>query len=181
MRRYTIPGKDGSLDKRLRNWVWYRNFAEDGGELRDVLLDCKQRNHKSSLPPGTLRKDVWERQRRLAQEVLDAHSAELVSKTTKPFFQAITEVIPEKASFCDGRLLIVGDALAVIRPLSGMGTGQAANSALLWKRVLLDEIELDDWERAVLEYAKNANMFGIAREQKVRLGNAGKIPVDGVI
>ena len=154
----------------MRNWVWYRNYAENCPELKEVLIDRNGYRHQYALPLDTIREEVWRRQQRLAQELLDIESADLVLRTKRPFFQAITEVIPEQAVFCDGKLLLVGDALAVLRPLSGQGTSQAAYSALLLKEVLRGETGIEEWQDKVLRHARQANELGLERERILELG-----------
>lgn len=170
--RYTIPGKNGSIevDKRLRNWVWYCNYAEDSEELRDIMTDCDMIQHRFSLPLGKMREHVWIRQKELAHKLLDRHSAGLIEKTEKPFIQAITEALSPRASFFNGRLLLVGDALATLRPLSGQGTNQSARSAVMLKQVLQGRMSLQQWEQGCLQYAQSANRFGIEREKQAQLG-----------
>ena len=151
-RRYTVPRKDGSLDlkNRLRNWVWYCNYAEDSKELRDVMTDCVMNQHRFSLPRGKMREQVWKRQKNLAQELLDPHSAELIQRTEQPFIQTITEALSRRASFFDGKLLLVGNALAMLRPLSGQDANQSPRSAVLLKQVLQGRISMQEWEQSCL-------------------------------
>ena len=95
-------------------------------------------------------------------------------KTKRPFFQAITEVVPGRAVYGDRKVLLVGDALAVSRPLSGQGTSQAAHSALLFAEVLGGQIGIEDWEENVLRHTREANEVGIEREQVLELGEMTK-------
>lgn len=134
------------------------------------MTDCEMIRHQFSLPTGKVRDQVWRRQKRLAQDLLDPHSAELVEKTEQPFLQSVTEVMSPRASFYDGKLLLVGDALATLRPLSGQGTNQSARSALLLKDVLDGRLTVRQWEKSCLEYAQGANQFGIGREKALQLG-----------
>ena len=152
--------------------MWYRNYAENSAEFRDILLDRNGHVHQYSLPPDTIREEVWRKQQELAVELLDPDSADLILKTEKPFFQAITEIVPERAVYGDGRVLFVGDALAVLRPLSGQGTSQAAYSAMLLRELLEGNIDMKTWEEDVLRHSKEANAVGLAREQILELGSA---------
>jgi 2-polyprenyl-6-methoxyphenol hydroxylase-like FAD-dependent oxidoreductase len=134
------------------------------------MTDCEMNQHRFSLPLGKMRQQVWKRQQRLAQELLDTRSSELIQKTEHPFIQAITEALSPRASFFDGKVLLVGDALATLRPLSGQGTNQSARSAMLLKKVLQGRMRLREWEQSCLEYVQSANQFGIDRERTAQLG-----------
>lgn len=172
MRRYTIPGRDGELSAGNcgRNWIWYRNYAEGSKELEEILTDTAMQQHRHSIAPGQSRAEVWARQKRLAEEVLDKTSAQVVQKTKQPFLQAITEVLPQQACFLNQRLLLVGDAFATLRPLSGLGTGQAARSAILLKEVMLQQKTWEEYEVEVMQTAHAFGQIGVAREKALGLG-----------
>ena len=155
--------------------MWYRNYTEDSAELKDILLDRNGHRHQYALPPDTIREEVWIRQQRLATGLLDPDSADLAIKTKRPFFQAITAVVPERAVFGGGKVLLVGDALAVLRPLSGQGTSQAAHSALLLKDVLGGKMGIERWEEDVLAHLRKAGELGLERERILELGEKYKV------
>ncbi|CAF9927069.1 hypothetical protein IMSHALPRED_007113 [Imshaugia aleurites] len=58
-----------------------------------------------------------------------------------------------RASHLDGKVLLVGDALASFRPHAALSTNQAALNALLRGKVMKGEMALMDWQRTVLKYA----------------------------
>ena len=143
------------------------------------MTDCQSNYHRFFLPPGRMREQVWKRQKRLAQKLLDPHSAELIHKTEQPFIQAVTKAQSPRASFLDGKLLLVGDALAILRPLSGQGTNQAARSAFLLRRVIEGRMSIQEWEKSCLNYAQDAFRFGVDREKSAELGLLyGGVPQD---
>lgn len=78
-----------------------------------------------------MRREAWERQRALADEMLPPQFAELVHKTAKPFAQAVTDVISPGCEFMDGKVVLLGDALAGFRPHTVASTSQAAFDAML--------------------------------------------------
>ena len=89
----------------------------------------------------------------LAREILAPPFAELVNKTTQPFVATICETASVRASHLDGKVLLVGDALASFRPHAALSTNQAALNALLRGKVMKGEMALMDWQRTVLKYA----------------------------
>jgi 2-polyprenyl-6-methoxyphenol hydroxylase-like FAD-dependent oxidoreductase len=170
--RYLIPGKNGNLEQGTRhyNWVWYRQYPEGSTELREIMTDKDGKEHRSTLPTGKMRDEVMDQQKTLARELLSPATAELVLKTKNAFIQAIADVISPRASFLDGRVLLVGDALATFRPMTGLGTNQAARQALSLFEVLAGRLSLEEWERDALEYAQATRALGIARERLFHLG-----------
>ena len=62
---------------------------------------------------------------------------------------SVTSIASPRAVFFNGKLLLVGDALAQFRPHVGSSTNQAALDALLLEKVFKGEIGLDQWEEQV--------------------------------
>ncbi|KAH7081006.1 monooxygenase [Paraphoma chrysanthemicola] len=170
---YVIPGKHGTTEpgKRLLNWVWYVNYPEESPEHIDLMTDNDGKRHHITLPAGGVRDEVWARQRKYAKEVLPPQFAELVEKTKVPFIQAITDVISPSAVFDGGRVLLIGDALAGLRPHTAMSTSQAAMDAMRLAEAIDAITEgqgkeaLKHWEDHVVKYAKEMQSHG------VRIGN----------
>ena len=150
-----IPGENGTVEpgNRLLNWVWYCCYAEDSPELTNIMTDVKGHRHRNTLPMGMMRDEIWSAQRVIAIKTLAPPFAELVTKTTKPFIAVINDCISQRASFFDGRLLLVGDALATMGPHAGMGTNQAASNAHLLEKLMAGSLSIDQWEEAVLSFA----------------------------
>ena len=167
---YVIPGKNGTLKRgdRLINWVWYCN-CED---LSKILTDCDGNSHRWSLPPGKVDPKAWENQKEYASHNLPPQFVELLHKTRSPFVQAITDVLAPQACHYDGRVILLGDALAGFRPHTTASTTQAALHALrLWE----DMKTWDEWmkkkslyEETVMEFAR----YGVQHGQK--LGNTSQ-------
>ena len=153
--RYTIPGDKGSLEpgERLLNYIWYCNHAENSVELADLMTDVNGHRHHKTLPIGGVRDEIWSKQKALAKEILAPPFAELVTKTSQPFVAIISDTISPRASFGDGKLLLVGDALAGFRPNATLSTNQAAFDAALLAKFMKGEMTEREWERAVLRYA----------------------------
>ena len=170
--RYNIPGKNGSLvpGERLLNYVWYCNYPEGSPELVDILTDTDGHKHRMSLPKDKMREEIWSRQKAYATEILPAPFAELVCKTKQPFVQTITDIASPQASFFDGKLLLVGDALATFRPHVAASTNQAALDALLLEKVMKGDMTIQQWEDQVLEYAHLTSLQSIAWGYKNQAG-----------
>ena len=175
---YTIPGADGALDKgkRLVNWVWYCNYEQGSEEYQDIMTDKDGGKHQFTLPTGGNMQDrVWERQMAKAKEILPEQFAEIVTKTTMPFVQAITDVAPPSRATKIGRLLsgkaaLVGDALAGFRPHTAASTSQAAFDALLLERVFQGQISWDEYEKQALSFAESWQKRGVMLGQRSQFG-----------
>ncbi len=161
--RYTIPGEHGSLEegKRLLNYVWYTNIADEAPELQEAMTDTDGRKHRHTLPIGKMRSLVWDKQRALAHRILPEPFAELVDKTTQPFISTISDIDVSKPVFHGGKLLVVGDALMPFRPHVACSTNQAALNAMLVEKLLSKEIDLASWETQVLDYAHATRLRSI--------------------
>ena len=175
---YTIPGKNGSLERghRLVNWVWYWNCVEEGGEYREIMTDADKSFHRFTLPTGgKMSTRVWDRQKHRAKDILPPQFAEIVEKTEKPFVQAITDVEPPARGTQVGRLLngkaaLMGDALAGFRPHTAASTSQAAFDALQLEKVFSGEIGWDEYERRVLDFAWGWQQRGVMLGERSQFG-----------
>lgn len=165
--RYVIPGKNGSLEpgRRLLNFVWYCNYPENSKEFEDLMTDNQGQRHRITLPSGKMRPEIWARQKALAKNILPAAFADLIAKASQPFIQTITDVISPRASFFDGKLVLVGDALAGFRPHIASSAAQAAFNAQLLAKVV-DELTMEEWEKKVMEFAQRTSQQGIAMGNK---------------
>ena len=159
---YIIPGDKGSIEPGDRhvNLVWY--YHVNDSHLAEIMTDTSGHRHNFTLPIGKMRPEIWAEQCAHARKVLPAQLADLVSKIASPFVSTVTSIASTRASFFDGKLLLVGDALAQFRPHVGSSTNQAALNALLLEKVLKGEIGLNRWEEQVLEYADLTRLRSIA-------------------
>ena len=160
---YTIPGKNGALEQgnRLINWVWYDNYDDPS----DILTDCDGRKHRWTVPRGKLHPQVWQNLQEQAHRHLPPQFAELVCITPSPFVQAISDVLAPQATYCDGRVVLVGDALAGFRPHTAGATSQAAfHGLLLWEHMRTwDEWvrNKDSYEAIAMTFARHGVEHGI--------------------
>ncbi len=141
---YVIPGKNGSLEpgERLINWVWYCNYPQGSTEYKELMTDSDGKIHHITLPIGKLRNEILNGQRQYAKSALPPQFAEIVCETKQPFIQAITDVVSPKNSFFDGKLLLIGDAVAGFRPHTAASTSQAAFDAQKLHELMNGEIGL---------------------------------------
>ncbi|UJO14037.1 2,6-dihydroxypyridine 3-monooxygenase [Fulvia fulva] len=169
---YLIPGKDGTMGpgRRLFNWVWYVNYQEVSEELEELMTDTNGKRHAITLPVGLMQPQVWEKQKAHAAKALPPQYAEAVAKTEQPFIQAITDVISPENSFFDGKVLLVGDALAGFRPHTAASTGQAAFDALQLGKLYGGGMTKQEYNSAVLGFAARLQKAGVVMGERSQFG-----------
>jgi len=164
---YVIPARNGTLEpgKRLVNWVWYWNVDDSSDEYRAIFTDKHGGRHRWTLPPGNnMAEDVWQTQKQRARDLLPPPFAELVLKTDSPFVQAVADLEPPADGgvwLLDGKALLVGDAVAGFRPHTAASTSQAAFHALRLARVFQGEMNRDEYEAEVMDYARRLQKRGV--------------------
>ena len=176
---YTIPGAAGTLEKgqRLVNWVWYCNYKESSREYEELMTDTDGVTHRFTLPTGgKMRTKVWERQKDHARRTLPPQFAELVTETTMPFVQAITDLPPpEKATafsrLLNGKAILVGDALSGFRPHTAASTSQAAFHALQLESVFQGWLSWEEYEERVLDFARGWYKRGVMLGDRSQYGH----------
>ncbi|MCJ1413036.1 hypothetical protein MMC19_007138 [Ptychographa xylographoides] len=170
---YNIPGKNGSLEvgARLANWVWYCNYPKDSDEYKDLMTDSDGHRHHTTLPVSKMRDEIWDQQKAYARRILPPQFAELVEKTKNPFVQTITDVISPQNSFFNGKVLLLGDAVAGFRPHTAASTSQAAFDAQKLDELMTGEISHDRWVRETLGYAKEVQRGGVQMGQRSQFGH----------
>lgn len=113
-----------------------------------------------------MRPEIWARQQAHANTTFQPPSSflEVINKTTQPFISTIGDVTSPRASFFDNRLLLVGEALNLLRPHIGMSFNQGAMHALTLERVLKGEtgFGVKEWEREVLGWGERVKWITIA-------------------
>lgn len=120
--------------------------------------------HHNTLPVGGMDPSAWGKYVVVAKEEMCAPFAEVVSKAKEPFVTAINDVSCPGAVALDGKVLITGEALNLMRPHMALSTTQSAMQALELEKVLRGEISLKQWEKNVLRWGKlgalKTNAFG---------------------
>lgn len=125
------------------------------------MTDISGQTHRSTLQPGMLRPEVWEQQVKFAQANFPAPFIELVEKTSQPFVAAVSDNSCDHATFINGKVILVGDALALFRPHIALSANQAAYDCLELQKVLKGEISMKQWERNVLGYAAKTRQLSV--------------------
>ena len=169
---YLIPGENGTLEpgKRLFNYVWYCNYPDHSPDLEELMTDTNGKRHAITLPVGTMSPSVWRKQQEYAKKVLPPQYAEAVEKTQQPFIQAVTDVITPTNSFLDGKVILVGDALAGFRPHTAASTGQACFDALRLGEWLGGKIDRAQYDEKVLEFSRRVQALGVELGERSQFG-----------
>ncbi|KAI1613314.1 monooxygenase [Exophiala viscosa] len=159
---YTIPGTNGSMEKggRLLNFVWYTNFPEGDQDLEEVMTDKQGKRRRITIPPGQMREEAWEMVKMKGRDRLPPQMSEMVEKTRQPFVQCITDVITLKNSYMNGKVVLVGDALAGFRPHTVASTSQAAFDVLMLVEYLQTGNHAE-FVRRTMEYARMMQSRGV--------------------
>lgn len=130
------------------------------------MTDTSGHLHRNTLPVGGMKPAVWQAYVALAQESMCAPFAELVAGTSQPFVTAVSDAMCPRATAFGGRVLIVGEALNLMRPHMALSTTQSAVHALTLERALRQggTAVPRQWEWDVLHYARvsalKTNTFG---------------------
>jgi hypothetical protein len=132
-------------------WVWYRMLPSDTEEYHSVFTDIDGKTHATTIPRGRMRKEVWGNLNEEGQKVLSPPFADLLANTSNPFVSAIRDLTTPQASFYDGRLLLLGDAMVLARPHSALSTNQAALQALALEGAVKGKQGVEAWEREALK------------------------------
>ncbi|CAG8974299.1 hypothetical protein HYALB_00011967 [Hymenoscyphus albidus] len=117
------------------------------------MTDIDGVQHQRTVPFGKVQPQVWQKQIQNHAINFAAPIKEVLSKIESPFVTAIADCISPQASFYDGKLFLVGDALALFRPHVAQSINQAALHCLLLERYLKGEITLSAYEEEVLSFA----------------------------
>jgi 2-polyprenyl-6-methoxyphenol hydroxylase-like FAD-dependent oxidoreductase len=123
------------------------------------MTDVDGVQHRQTVPFGKVKPEVWTKQQAYSTVNFAAPIREIVSKIEKPFVTAISDCISPRSAFSDGKLFLVGDALALFRPHAAQSTNQAALHCLQMERLLKKEINLEEYEEKVMEFARNTLLW----------------------
>ena len=75
-------------------------------------------------------------------------------------------MIAPKNSFFDGKVLLIGDALAGFRPHTAASTSQAAFDAMRLEELVSGQIGLAEWESETMQYATHMQRRGVEMGQR---------------
>jgi 2-polyprenyl-6-methoxyphenol hydroxylase-like FAD-dependent oxidoreductase len=124
---YPIAGFDDDLTpgKRRFNFIWYR--VADAARLREMNVDESGVQHRYSVPPPLIRKDLIADMHKDAREILPPALLDALLAIKQPFVTPIYDFTAPAIVF--GRVAMVGDAAANARPHMGFGMAKAATDA----------------------------------------------------
>jgi 2-polyprenyl-6-methoxyphenol hydroxylase-like FAD-dependent oxidoreductase len=171
---YAIPGADGSIleSKRRLNWVWYWNYRE-ADELPALLTDRSGRKRRTSVAPGMVCPEHWQKQMDIARAFLPPQFRKLLEATEEPFAQPIRDLAVSQMVF--GRVVLVGEAAFVVRPHTAAAAAKAAADGMMLGQALRDgdtnlAENLRRFEMPQMQMGLHLRNFGI------RAGNQSQFP-----
>jgi hypothetical protein len=118
------------------------------------------------MPPGLTDPKAWARQQAIARERLPPQFAEIVCKAKRPFVQAVTDVISPANEFLNGKVVLVGDALAGFRPHTVASTSQAAFDAMVYADYVAGRVDKNEWKRQTMGYARFIQRRGVVMGER---------------
>ncbi|KAL9111275.1 MAG: hypothetical protein Q9227_004354 [Pyrenula ochraceoflavens] len=159
---YAMPGKDGTLERGCRafNFVWYSKLPPSSA-LQTVLTDSSGHRHHNTLPRGRMDPGVWKRQFEPCKEVMLPAFREVCENVKEPFISAVNDCTAPSALYFNGKVILLGEALALIRPHTGISFDTAAFQVLQLKRVMEGQSTLDEWQEQVNSNNRKAELFAL--------------------
>jgi len=171
---YAIPGADGSITagKRRLNWVWYWNYRE-ADELAALLTDRTGRKRRTSVPPGMVCPEHWQKQMDIAGALFPPQFRELLEATEEPFAQPIRDLAVPQMAF--GRVVLVGESAFVLRPHTAAAAAKAAADGMVLGEALRKGD--DDLAENLRRFETPQMQMGIRlRDYGVRAGDQSQFP-----
>ncbi|KAK3627014.1 hypothetical protein LTR56_019445 [Elasticomyces elasticus] len=112
---YNIPGPTGSVKdgERYINFAWYY-WPPSKQETQEILTDTDGHIHRTTLPKGKMRSEIWAAQLEIARNWMPPLIAEIPAKIEHPFVSLISSISAKQARFFDDRLFFIGDALVQV-------------------------------------------------------------------
>jgi 2-polyprenyl-6-methoxyphenol hydroxylase-like FAD-dependent oxidoreductase len=152
---YPIAGLNNDLRSghRRYNLIWYR--AGDLQKLQGMCVDEQGLQHKYSVPPPLVRKDLIAELHAEAEELLPAPLLDCLRNVSQPFFTPIYDFSSPTIVF--GRIALVGDAASTARPHVGFGVSKAGVDAQALAAAL---DRYDDIDAALAKYNSERQPIG---------------------
>ena len=157
---YAIPDSHGRTTSphRAMNFVWYRNYPA-GGPFEDLMRGRDGRQRTTTMPPGSIRQEHLDEMRSTAMQTIAPTLLEVVLACDEPLIQAVFELESPHMAF--GRVCLIGDAAATLRPHVAAGQAKACADAWALRDALSAsrgdvEAALAEWEPTQLVLAHNA-------------------------
>jgi 2-polyprenyl-6-methoxyphenol hydroxylase-like FAD-dependent oxidoreductase len=164
---YFVPGPNGSTNQGARtvNWVTYVVVSPD--DLPRFLTDRHGYQHTHSLPPGLMRPEEESRLKAWIQEQLPPYYAEIITASRDTFAQPIYRVEPP--AYHRGRICLIGDAGALVPPVTGSGVFRGTTNAIELATALRAGDDLDAalaaWDEAQTATGRRFATWGRQLEQ----------------
>lgn len=139
--------------ERLVNWLWYYPVADDSAEMHAIFTDVHGTTHPNTVSQGLVQPAVWAALKARFLPHMQAPLAEVVDQTPRPFVTKVCEAqCGRRASFWEGRVVLVGDALTALRSHLGMASEQAATHCVQMDRVWRGAMARGQRDREALLY-----------------------------
>lgn len=142
-------------------WAFYDVVAGDSPQLKETMTDVDGKVHNNTIPKKKIQPVVWQEARDRVKLQACPFYCELMENTTKLHVSAINDFPNTKAVFCDGKVILAGDAMSQCRPHAGGGLNEHAFQALELAKVLEGTITLHRWEKLCLESAGKAHALAM--------------------
>jgi 2-polyprenyl-6-methoxyphenol hydroxylase-like FAD-dependent oxidoreductase len=171
---YAIPGADGSVTtgKRRLNWVWYCNYREPD-ELGALLTDRTGRRRRTSVPPGMICLEHWQKQMDVARAFFPPQFRDLLEATGEPFAQPVRDLAVPQMAF--DRVVLVGESAFVLRPHTAASAAKAAADGMALGKALGDGD--DNLSENLRRFETPQMEMGIRlRNYGMRVGNQSQFP-----
>nr|WP_308917121.1 hypothetical protein [Jannaschia sp. LMIT008] len=116
---YVIHDRDGSLHpgRRLVNWAVYLDLPE--AELDDFMIDAAGRARTGTIPAGHMRPEQDAALKDRMRRALPTYFADMAAASRDNQIQLIYTARPP--AYRKGRMCLLGDAGAMVPPLTGAG------------------------------------------------------------
>lgn len=150
---YWVPAGDGpvSNETQVWNWGWYSTYSKD--ELEDLMTGKDGRRHRWALPAGAMKDSLVNRIKAKATADLPRVMAEGVEKTEQPFVQVISDMVAPENVFMDGKVVLIGDAVAGQRPHTASSCTQCCYHGLLVAAWVDGKISLEQMSKDARDYS----------------------------
>ena len=166
----------GLMDDRGAGIVLqFEVLNREADELPALLTDRTGRKRRTSVPPGMVCPEHWQKQMDIARAFLPPQLRELLEATQEPFAQPIRDLAVPQMVF--DRTVLVGEAAFVLRPHTAAAAAKAAADGMVLGEALRDGDEnftenLQRFEAPQMEMGLNLRNYGI------RAGNQSQFPSD---
>ena len=177
---YRIPGENGATDPgaRFLNFVWYTNLDASSSEYVAAMTDVDGHQYHWTLPPGKINPEAWEAQK--DRFPLPALLRQCLDSIKEPFVTACSDALAPQARYLGNKVILVGEALCLIRPNVGSSTALAAYNCLEMEKALKGEQDWETWERKVLRFATERKMIGVVWAKSWLTEHVKYLGIDGI-